>query len=224
MGRPGVSVIIPTLDEATRVGAAIRSARGADEVIVVDGGSSDGTVAEAAAAGAVVLRSEACRGAQLDLGARAARGTWLVFLHADTRLEAGWTEALLGLPEHVAGGAFRFAVDSPRHVYRWIERAVALRCRLFRLPYGDQAIFAHREAYEGAGGYPPLPLMEDVAFVRRLAHVGRLAFPSPRAITSARRWERRGVLRATVENWTLLGLYAAGYPPVRLFRTYVETE
>jgi len=111
-------------------------------------------------------------------------------------------------------------VDSPRAGYRWIEAGVALRCRLFRLPFGDQGIFVRRPSYLAAGGFPPFPLMEDVAFVKRLARVGRLAFPRVRAFTSPRRWERAGIVTTTVRNWWLLGLYAAGLPPQRLARMY----
>ena len=218
-----LSVIIPAVDEEACVSLAVASAKAAApgvEVLVVDGGSRDHTREAASAAGASVLEAPRSRGVQLDLGARRASGDWLVFLHADTRLEAGWAEALLRLPEDVVGGAFRFAVDSPRRGYRSIEAGVALRCRLLRLPYGDQAIFARRAAYLTVGGFPPLPLMEDVAFARRLARAGRLAFPRVRALTSCRRWERHGLVGTTLCNWGLLALYAAGLAPERLAKIY----
>ncbi len=218
-----VSVVIPALDEEACVAGAIASARAAGEgveVIVSDGGSRDATRQVAAAAGAVVLEGPRGRGIQLDAGARRARGDWFVFLHADTRLEAGWAEALAALPDDVVGGAFRFAADSPRRRYRSIEAGVALRCRLLRLPYGDQGLFCRRSVYHEVGGFPPLPLMEDVAFVRRLHRAGRLAFPPVRALTSCRRWERHGLLGTTLRNWWLLGLYGLGWPPDRLARLY----
>lgn len=213
-----MSVVIPTLDEEPCVADAVRSVRDDAEVVVVDGGSRDRTCAVAAAAGARVVSSPPSRGLQLDAGARAASGDWLVFLHADTRLESGWASALRALEGDVCGGAFRFAVESPRRRYRWIEGGVALRCRWFRLPYGDQALFARRDVYERLGGFAPLPLMEDVEFVRRLARAGRLAFPGIRAFTSARRWERHGMTATTLRNWWLLTLYAAGCSPDRLAR------
>lgn len=218
-----ISVVIPTRNEEAHVAQAVRSARVAGtgiEVLVVDGGSRDRTRYVAAAAGARVVSSPRGRGIQLDRGAREATGAWLVFLHADTRLEQGWARDLLDLPRSVVGGAFRFAVDSPRRRYRVIESGVALRCRLLRLPFGDQGIFVRRETYAASGGFPPFPLMEDVAFVRRLSRLGRLAFPRARAITSARRWERAGVVSTTLRNWGLLGLYAVGLPPKRLARLY----
>jgi len=219
----GISVVVPTLNEEAHVAEAIRSAREGGpgvEVLVVDGGSCDQTRAVAEAAGATVVASPRGRGIQLDHGARQAEGDWLVFLHADTRLESGWASALHALAPPFVGGAFRFAVDSPRSCYRWIEAGVALRCRLFRLPFGDQGIFVRRPSYAAAGGFPPFPLMEDVAFVKRLAREGRLAFPPVRAFTSPRRWERSGILTTTVRNWWLLGLYAAGLPHQRLARMY----
>jgi rSAM/selenodomain-associated transferase 2 len=221
---PETSVVIPALNEQERVADAVRSVLDHAEVIVVDGGSTDGTRAAAEAAGARVIAAARGRGVQLDAGARAARGNWLVFLHADTRLEGGWAAALRSLPAEVVGGAFRFALDPPRPAYRWLEAGVALRCRLFRLPYGDQGLFARREAYFAIGGFRPLPLMEDVDFARRLARSGRLAFPAVRAFTSARRFERRGLLATSLRNLWLLGLYSAGQAPERLARLYGGRE
>jgi rSAM/selenodomain-associated transferase 2 len=222
-GRASISVVVPALDEERRIEAAVRSvAPQAAEVLVVDGGSRDRTCERAAAAGARVLRSSGGRGPQLDDGARAASGDWLVFLHADTRLEDGWADELRAVRAGVPGGAFRFAVDSPRPAFRVLERAVALRCRLFALPYGDQALFARRDAYAACGGFPRLPLMEDVAFVRRLRRTGPLTFLHRRAFTSARRWERAGLLSTTARNlWTLVQ-YAAGRPPERLALDYAK--
>jgi len=215
-----LSVIIPSLDEEELVKRAVRSVRDEAEVIVVDGGSEDDTRRAAAAEGAIVFATEPGRGRQLDAGARQATGDWLVFLHADTWLEEGWAGAVRGLGPDVVGGAFRFAIDSPRRGYRLVEVGVALRCRLGRLPYGDQGLFVRREIYGMIGGFPPLPLMEDVAFVRRLIGAGGLAFLPVRAFTSPRRWERRGIVATTVRNWWLLGLYAFGRPPDRLARVY----
>ena len=101
-----------------------------------------------------------------------------------------------------------------------MERAVRLRLRLFALPYGDQGLFVRREVYARIGGVPHLPLMEDVAFVARMRRAGRLAFPPVRAFTSARRWDRYGIVGTTLRNWSLLALYAAGLSPARLARRY----
>jgi rSAM/selenodomain-associated transferase 2 len=215
-----ISVVIPALDEECRLPAAIRSVRDAAEVLVVDGGSRDSTRAVAAAEGARVLESLPGRGRQIDLGARAVAGDWLVFLHADTRLEAGWAEALRALPAEVVGGAFRLAIDGRGAGFRVVEAGVRARVSVLRLPYGDQALFVRRETYQRIGGMPHLPLMEDVAFVTRLRQAGRLAFPAVHAVTSARRWEEHGLLGATLRNWWLLLLYGMGQPPERLARRY----
>ena len=220
MGPAPISVVIPALNEEAHVADAVRSVRNDAAVIVVDGGSSDATCPVAASAGATVISSERGRGMQLDTGARTARGEWLVFLHADTRLETGWAAALRSLPSAVVGGAFRFALDQPRRAYRWLEAGVALRCRLFRLPYGDQGLFVRRDVYAAIGGFRPLPLMEDVDFVRRLRRAGPLAFPAARAFTSARRFERHGMLATSLRNLWLLALYTAGRAPSRLARLY----
>jgi rSAM/selenodomain-associated transferase 2 len=217
---PRISVVIPALDEAVHIERALASVRDADEVIVVDGGSRDHTVALAQSAGVSILGAPPCRGVQLGRGAERAAGDWLVFLHADTALETGWREALLALPPDVVGGAFRFAIDSPRPAFRAVEWGVACRCRLLRLPFGDQGLFARRTSYTDVGGFRPFPLMEDVDFVRRLGRAGRLAFPRPRAFTSPRRWERHGVVGATVRNGWLLAQYALGRTPEDLARGY----
>lgn len=214
-------MVIPALDEEAVIAAAIASVRGeADEVIVADGGSGDATRARAEGAGARVVAAARGRGLQQIEGARAARGDWLVFLHADTRLEPGWSRALREAPADVALVAFRFAVDSPRPAFRLIELGTRVRCRLFRLPYGDQALSVRRAAYDAAGGFAPLPLMEDVDLVRRLRAQGALVVSPLRAITSGRRWEKRGVLRGTLRNWTTMALYTLGIAPERLARRY----
>jgi len=216
-----VSVVIPTLDEERLLAGAIASVRAdADEVLVVDGGSSDRTGAIAAGAGARVLESPRGRGAQLDRGARECRGDWLVFLHADTRLEPGWRSAVLGLAPAVVGGAFRFGLETSRAARAYAEWAVALRCRLLELPFGDQAIFCRRGAYATAGGFPHEPLFEDVAFYRRLRRLGRTALLPVRAVSSPRRWERDGPALTTLRNNTLVLLFLAGVAPSRLARLY----
>jgi rSAM/selenodomain-associated transferase 2 len=223
MPAPRVSVVIPALNEEDGIEAAIASVhRDAAEIIVVDGGSRDATGERAARAGARVLSRSGGRGAQLDGGAHAASGDWIVFLHADTRLDAGWAAELAALPPSIVGGAFRLRIASPRHAYRWIEAGVRLRCALLQLPYGDQALFARRDLYHACGGFPPIPLMEDVAFVRRLRRTGPLAFPRTRAFTSPRRWEERGIWTATLTNLWLLTQYAAGRSPDRLAAVYLR--
>jgi len=219
-----ISVVIPALDEDATIAEAIGSVREeASEVLVVDGGSRDHTREEAERAGARVLQAAAGRGVQLDLGARQATGDWLLFLHADTRLERGWAGELRALGDDVAGGAFRFALAGDRLAYRAIEWGVRLRCSIFGLPYGDQGLFTRREAYAACGGFPPLPLMEDVVFVRRLRRAGRLVRLRTRAFTSARRWEQYGVVATSASNLRRLALFTLGWPAERLAAEYRKT-
>jgi rSAM/selenodomain-associated transferase 2 len=215
-----VSVVLPALDEAEGIGAAVASAREAGEVIVVDGGSTDATAQVAREAGALVIPAPRGRGAQMRAGASVSNGDWVVFLHADTRLEHGFTAALRALPPEVAGGAFTLRIDDPRPGFRVVERGVAFRSRALGMPYGDQAIFARREVYDAVGGMPDLPIMEDVAFVRRLRTRGALAILPLRATTSARRWRRHGIVGTTLRNWALLGAWTAGVPAARLAAWY----
>ena len=222
MDAPGsVAVVIPSLNEQGRIGACVASVvEGAREVVVVDGGSTDATVAEAQAAGACVVRGPRGRAAQMEAGACHARGEWLVFLHADTRLSVGWADALRRLPGDVVGGGFRFSLDSPRLRYRLVEAGVRLRCALLRLPFGDQALFARREAYRAVGGFGDVPILEDVDLIRRLRRLGPLGFPAVRALTSPRRWEQRGFLPTTFCDWSVMLLDAVGWPRERLARFY----
>jgi len=222
VGTPAsITVIIPSLNEEASIRASVASAlAGAAEVIVVDGGSTDATVALARGAGARVVSAPRGRAVQMEAGVAGASGEWLVFLHADTCLQPGWADALHGLDARVAGGAFRLALDSPRLRYRLVEAAVRLRCAILKLPYGDQGIFARRSSLGAAGAFRDVPILEDVDLARRLRRQGRLAFPPVRAVTSARRWEERGFWRTTLVNGCVMALAAAGWPRERLARLY----
>ena len=194
------------------------------EVVVVNGDAGDRSLDALRRRVTSVhwIDSDPGRGRQMNAGARASSGRWLLFVHADARLGAGWLTVLDEAEERpeVAGGAFRLALASAHWAARVVERGVAVRTRCLRLPYGDQAIFVRREAFEALGGYRPLALMEDVDFVRRLRRRGRLWFPPVPVRASARRWERDGWLRRTVLNLALLALYGAGVSPDRLGRWY----
>jgi rSAM/selenodomain-associated transferase 2 len=162
------------------------------------------------------------RGAQMNAGARRASAPWLLFLHADSRLPAGWADTFerVASDASIVGGWFRFALDAPDWQARVIERLVALRVRLWNLPYGDQGIFVRRDLFASLGGFREWPLMEDVEFVRRLARAGRVVgLPLP-LVTSARRWQQDGWFRRSARNLTLVALYSVGVPPARLARWY----
>jgi rSAM/selenodomain-associated transferase 2 len=162
------------------------------------------------------------RGAQMNAGALRATGTWLLFLHADSQLPVAWLDVFerLVTHSHGVGGWFQFALDAPNWQARVIERLVALRVRLWQLPYGDQGLFVRRDVFQALGGYREWPLMEDVEFVRRLTRAGRaIEVPLP-LTTSARRWQREGWFRRSARNLTLLTLYKLGVAPSTLSRWY----
>jgi rSAM/selenodomain-associated transferase 2 len=221
-----ISVVIPALNAAEtlpQLFAVLRAAAIVREVIVVDGGSGDETASLARAAGALVIDAARGRGIQLAIGGAAASSDWLLFLHADCRLEKGWecgVRAFLTAPK--AGGRagyFDFALDDRAPAARRLERIVAWRCRALGLPYGDQGLLIARSLYDTVGGFAPLALMEDVDLVRRLGR-RRLAPIGARCVASARRYRRDGYWRRPLRNLFCLSLYFAGVPPDRIARLY----
>jgi rSAM/selenodomain-associated transferase 2 len=221
-GAANLSIVIPTLNAATTLPATIAALGSAlAEILVVDGGSSDGTATVATRLGARVLTAPRGRGAQLAAGAGAATQPWLLLLHADTRLEAGWQSAVAGHIRDNPGraGYFRFALDSGDRQARRLERLVAWRCRFFALPYGDQGLLIHHDLLHAVGGIRPLPLMEDVDLVRRLGR-RRLAALDAAAVTSAAKWQREGWSRRSLRNLLCLSLYFLGVPPRLIARLY----
>jgi glycosyltransferase involved in cell wall biosynthesis len=171
---PIVTIVIPVLNDTMALSSLLPTlpVDQSVQVVVVDGGKGDDPTEDALRErhpGVEWIRTPPGRGVQMNVGAAPARGRWLVFLHADTRLGTGWLDVLRLLDDRpeIVGGSFRFALDSMAH-WRWIEHAVRLRVRLFDLAYGDQALFARRRVFEELRGYRDMPLMEDVDFVRRL--------------------------------------------------------
>lgn len=227
---PVLSVVIPTLNAASSLPQCVGSlapwrtlAGKAPELIISDGCSEDDTARVAASLGAGLVTGKRGRGTQLRAGAEAARGEWLLFLHADTRLGPEWAAAVL---DHIArytdgekAGYFGLRLDDPDPRARRIERCVAGRCRRMALPYGDQGLLIHRALYERVGGFSPVPLMEDVKIVRRLGRARLEALPA-RAITSGRRYRRDGYCARPTRNVTLLVLYFMGVPPRMLAKLY----
>jgi rSAM/selenodomain-associated transferase 2 len=201
----------------------LRGAASVCEVIVADGGSSDETIARARSPGARVILAPAGRGSQLAAGAAAAAGDWLLFLHADCRLEPAWESAVgafLAMPEAARrAGYFDLALDDCALAARRLERVVAWRSRVLALPYGDQGLLIARALYDRVGGFAPLPLMEDVDLVRRLGR-RRLARVGARCLASARRYRHDGYLRRPLRNLLCLALYFAGVPPAHIVRLY----
>lgn len=227
-----ISVVIPTLDEARilegTLDTVVPQLRPGDEVLVVDGGSRDGTGAIAAAR-ARLIASSPPRGRQLGEGAAQARGEILLFLHADSRLGAGALDAVraaLADPAS-AGGCFKVAFP-PDAIARapllaWVARGINLRTRALRQGTGDQGLFARRATFEAVGGVPPWPLMEDLELCRRLKRLGRFRVLGALE-TSARRWLSGGVISTQLAMWALRVAWRLGVSPIRLGRRYAAVR
>ncbi|MGH7538056.1 MAG: TIGR04283 family arsenosugar biosynthesis glycosyltransferase [Gemmatimonadales bacterium] len=222
-----IGVVIPALNEEFSLPGLLADLGGLArevplDVVVADGGSTDGTVSSARGLGVRTIIGPRGRGRQLNAGAAATRGKWLLFLHADCRMPPDARRALLaaitGEPQ-LEAAVFRFAIDLPRIWKRFIEVGQALRERLYGLPYGDQGLLIRRELFSSLGGFPDIDLMEDVAMIRRLKRRGvqwqRL--PAP-LLTSGRRYLAGGPLRTWLKHAVLISLYFAGVSPHRLAR------
>lgn len=222
---PGlISVVMPALNEAPRLAQTLGPllATPGVEVLVVDGGSRDGTLELARSLGARALLGFQGRARQMNLGAALARGQVLLFLHADTRLPPGWApevRRLLAAPG-AAWGCFSLGLDLPGRRFRLLERLVAWRTRRLGLPYGDQALFLPAALFRQLGGYPDLPIMEDYQLARALGRRGRVAFSPLKALTSGRRWRRLGLVRVTLLNQAVILGFHLGLDPARLRRWY----
>lgn len=223
--RAPLSVVIPTLNVEEHLGPCLAAlyegvqAGLIREVIAADGGSQDWTIEIMREAGAEIVQTAPSRGGQLRAGCEAAQGEWIFTLHADSILQAGWTEVISTELEREKAGYFRLAFDDQGAAARWVARWANFRARAFALPYGDQGILIHRGLYNAVGGYADIPLMEDVALVRRLGR-RRLRGLEAVVITSAEKYRKQGWFRRGGRNlWTLLR-YFAGVSPERLLRSY----
>jgi hypothetical protein len=227
-GLSRISVIIPAVNEARHITATLQSVRPGrpHEILVVDGGSTDDTVALARAAGARVIHSRPGRARQMNAGAAQAAGNALVFLHADTLLPADYPEVVAGTLRDpaVAAGAFRFRMGEKLAGQWLIEWTANLRSRRWQSPYGDQALFLRRSLFEEIGGFANLPIMEDCEIVRRLRKRGRVVTVAAAAITSGRRWRRLGLFRTTLINQLVILGHVCGVSPDRLAAFYRGPE
>ena len=219
-----IGVVIPTLDEADTLPLLLDDLRRVAvplDVVVADGGSTDRTLAVAARGGARAVAASRGRGSQMNAGARAAGGDWLLFLHADTRLPAPARRALLDAVVNqpaLEAAVFRFGIDLPPGWKRFIEVGQRVRQALYGLPYGDQGLLVRRELFVRAGAFPEIPLLEDVALLRALRRRARVHDLPAAIVTSGRRYVRYGVLRTWLRHSGVIALYLAGVAPRRLAR------
>ena len=224
-----LSIVIPTLNaqdgltSSLPVLAAGAIAGGAGQLVIADGGSNDATLLIAEEAGADVVHCEKGRGNQLAEGAKAARGDWLLFIHADTVLANGWQEATDRFMANAGGdnraGVFRFRLDDKRFMAGFLEWIVAIRTRLLGLPYGDQCLLISRRFYDEIGGFKPIAIMEDVDIVRRIGRKRFHVLPHD-AVTSASRYHKDGYLPRMARNMMCISLWFAGMAPDRIAGIY----
>jgi rSAM/selenodomain-associated transferase 2 len=227
MSSSRLSIIIPTLNAQSDLPSCLSAltiglTEGIlKEVVIVDGGSTDHTLALAGSAGCRVITSPVkSRGGQLKLGAQNAKGDWLLFLHADTVLDHDWARAVSSHFDYPHSAAcFTLQYDSPTPEARWLEKRVRLRNKLFGLPYGDQGLLIHRDLYDEIGGYLDIRLMEDVDIVRKLGK-SRIRMLNSRAVTSADKYERDGWRKRAWRNAFLLARYYFGADPNKIADIY----
>jgi rSAM/selenodomain-associated transferase 2 len=224
-----ISVVIPTLNAAAHLPRALASllpglTEGViKQVVVADGGSADETLAIADAAGCDLVNADCGRAKQLRAGADAAKGKWLLFLHADTSLAPGWVEEtrrFIAAPQsRKKAAAYKLAFDDESPQARRVEFWARLRARVMKLPYGDQGLLISRFFYDGLGGYPDIPLMEDVEILRRIGP-RRLVLFNTVAVTSAEKYQRDGYDKRAWRNLGLMLRYLMGADPVELAKAY----
>jgi rSAM/selenodomain-associated transferase 2 len=223
-----ISVVIPVLNEAGTMAQTLTQLRQAGEcqIIVVDGGSDDETVPIARLHADLVLSAPRGRARQMNAGAQVATGEALLFLHADTVLPRGFSHILATALDNsaVSGGRFDVRLDAEGWPFRMIETMMNLRSRVTKIATGDQAIFVRRDLFQKIGGYPDIELMEDVELSRKLKREGTVVCLRERVTTSARRWQRDGVVRTMVKMWMLRLCHFFGVSPARLRAHYADTR
>ena len=221
-----LAVVIPTLNEVDTLPALLRDLHAFEvpnHIVVADGGSQDGTVDVARAAGATIVTSEPGRAKQMNSGASRCESDWLLFIHADARLPVAARRDLCNSilqPNELQAAAWRLRIASSRWVFRVIELGARIRDRVCGLPYGDQALLIRRQLFDSVGGFRELPVMEDVAMVRAIRPLAAIhRFPS-NVVVSSRRWDRHGPIRSSLRNLMLLSAYSFGVSPQRLMGFY----
>ncbi|MGB5632698.1 MAG: TIGR04283 family arsenosugar biosynthesis glycosyltransferase [Waterburya sp.] len=224
-----ISIIIPVFNEAAIIKQTLVELKqySGIEIIVVDGGSQDNTVAIAQQIATKVLTVLGKgRAGQMNAGADIAQGDLLLFLHADTQLPPGFIKLIietLKQPKIIAG-AFELAIDGSERSLRWVEILVKIRSHLLSLPYGDQAIFISKQAFFESGGFAEIPIMEDFEFIKRIKNIGRIAIAPAAVTTSGRRWQKLGVWQTTLINQFIIAGYYLGISPRKLGEFYRNKE
>ena len=225
-----ISIIIPTLNESLLLQRLLcglnKIIDSQVEIIVVDGGSNDNTLEIASKYAHQVFVTEQGRATQMNYGAAFAKGEVLFFLHADSMLTTNAFQKLKEIVKESAyvGGAFRLQIDSNKLLLSIISQVVNLRSRFFHLVYGDQGIFVRKKNFFEIGRFMVTPLMEDVEFYGRLRASGKTVILDEKILTSARRWEKEGILYATFRNWLLLIMYYMGIPAKQLEKLYLQVR
>ncbi len=219
-----ISVVIPVINEADHLRRAIRRAwdSGANEVVIVDGGSTDDSVDVARNSNCILVQSDPGRAVQMNRGAHASSGELLIFLHADNWLSASACDQVRSAMSDPRNpfGAFAQRIESERGIYRWIESGNLWRAKWQGLIYGDQGLFIRRDVFVELGGFPEIELMEDFALSRKLKCFGRpVLLPGP-TFVNPRRWEKSGPIRQTIRNWMISAGYQLGVSPAWLSKRY----
>ncbi len=226
--RTNLSIVIPAMDEQATVNQTIEAIShqtfsGRFEIIVVDGRPDKSTISCIENTDVVKMTAPPGRAAQMNAGARQASGEILLFLHCDTKLPDGALESIKGLMENrsVKAGAYDLKINAKGFLFRLIEKTASVRSRLTRIPYGDQAIFIRKTYFDETGQYREIPIMEDVDLMGRIKkqkekiHI----FRRP-VLTSARRWEKEGILYCTLRNWLIITFYFLGMKPEKFALFY----
>lgn len=223
-----VSIIIPTLNEEKCLPLLFKnlsSLKGSYEIIVVDAGSTDDTLSKVSSRARVLKNVKGGRGAQLNRGAKIARGDILLFLHADTRLPENAIELVeKAVEDGCSGGRFRVKLDEIGFIYQIIERGINNRDRITGGSTGDQAIFVRKDIFERLGGFKEIPLCEDLDFARRLKRTGKYVQLPAYVVTSARRWAKEGPYSVIIIMWLIRLLFLLGYPPQKLKKIYGDVR